>query len=148
MCHPGSAVAEIAYELGLAPNSVSTIVTQLARFAAGLGFEDLPPEVVSKAKICVLDTFGMLILSLPFIMPVVIAAGVDKIWFGVFVVIVVEMAQITPPVGFNLFVLQGMTKREITWIAKVTIPYFLLMVLALALLWWFPQIATWLPGRM
>ncbi|MDR7149212.1 tripartite ATP-independent transporter DctM subunit [Hydrogenophaga palleronii] len=97
---------------------------------------------------CFLDGISMIVLTMGVILPTVSAAGIDLIWFGVFVVIVVEMAQITPPVGFNLFVLQGMTKREITWIAKVTIPYFFLMVLALALLWWFPQIATWLPGRM
>ncbi|MCU0957108.1 MAG: TRAP transporter large permease subunit, partial [Hydrogenophaga sp.] len=74
--------------------------------------------------------------------------GIDLIWFGIFVVIVVEMAQITPPVGFNLFVLQGMTRREITWIARVCAPYFFLMALALTLLYAFPQIALWLPSRM
>ncbi|HRW71515.1 MAG TPA: TRAP transporter large permease subunit, partial [Ottowia sp.] len=58
------------------------------------------------------------------------------------------MAQITPPVGFNLFVLQGMTGREISWIAKVTMPFFLLMCAAVLLLWLFPGIATWLPGHM
>ena len=58
------------------------------------------------------------------------------------------MAQITPPVGFNLFVLQGMTGKEITWIAKVTLPFFLLMVLMVLLLWWFPGMATWLPSKM
>jgi TRAP-type C4-dicarboxylate transport system permease large subunit len=58
------------------------------------------------------------------------------------------MAQITPPVGFNLFVLQGMTRREINWIARVCMPYFLLMVLAVTLLYWFPQIVMWLPGNM
>jgi C4-dicarboxylate transporter, DctM subunit len=60
----------------------------------------------------------------------------------------VEMAQITPPVGFNLFVLQGMTKKQIPWLAKVSLPLFLLMVLAVALLYFFPGIVTWLPGRM
>ena len=69
-------------------------------------------------------------------------------WFGIFIVLVVEMAQITPPVGFNLFVLQGMTGREITWIARVTLPFFLLMCVMVLLLWWFPQLATWLPSKM
>ena len=64
------------------------------------------------------------------ILPTVQTAGIDLIWFGIFVVLVVEMAQITPPVGFNLFVLQGMTEREIGWIARVTLPFFFLMVLA------------------
>jgi TRAP-type C4-dicarboxylate transport system permease large subunit len=63
-------------------------------------------------------------------------------------VLVVEMAQITPPVGFNLFVLQGMTRREIGWIARVTFPFFLLMVLAVALIYAFPQIVTLLPQHM
>jgi TRAP-type C4-dicarboxylate transport system permease large subunit len=63
-------------------------------------------------------------------------------------VLIVEMAQITPPVGFNLFVLQGMTKKEIGWIARVTLPFFLLMIAAVALIWFFPQIVTFLPQQM
>ncbi|MEZ5644059.1 MAG: TRAP transporter large permease subunit [Burkholderiaceae bacterium] len=97
---------------------------------------------------CFLDGISMIVLTMGVILPTVSAAGIDLIWFGIFVVIVVEMAQITPPVGFNLFVLQGMTQREITWIARVTAPYFVLMALALTLLYLFPQMALWLPGRM
>jgi TRAP-type C4-dicarboxylate transport system permease large subunit len=97
---------------------------------------------------CFLDGISMIVLTMGVILPTVSAAGIDLIWFGIFVVIVVEMAQITPPVGFNLFVLQGMTKREITYIARVCAPYFFLMALALLLLWWFPGIATWLPSQM
>ena len=97
---------------------------------------------------CFLDGISMIVLTMGVILPTVTAAGIDLLWFGVFVVIVVEMAQITPPVGFNLFVLQSMTERQITWIARVCLPYFLLMGLALALLWWFPGLATWLPSRM
>ncbi len=97
---------------------------------------------------CFLDGISMIVLTMGVILPTVTAAGIDLIWFGIFVVIVVEMAQITPPVGFNLFVLQGMTRREVTYIARVTLPYFFLMALALALLWWFPALATWLPSRM
>jgi C4-dicarboxylate transporter, DctM subunit len=97
---------------------------------------------------CFLDGISMIVLTMGVILPTVAAAGIDLIWFGIFVVIVVEMAQITPPVGFNLFVLQGMTRREITWIARVCAPYFFLMALALSLLYAFPQIALWLPSRM
>jgi TRAP-type C4-dicarboxylate transport system permease large subunit len=97
---------------------------------------------------CFLDGISMIVLTMGVILPTVTAAGIDLIWFGIFVVIVVEMAQITPPVGFNLFVLQGMTKREITWIARVCMPYFFIMVMAVLLLWWFPQIVSWLPSRM
>ena len=97
---------------------------------------------------CFLDGISMIVLTMGVIVPTVQAAGIDLIWFGIFIVIVVEMAQITPPVGFNLFVLQGMTRREINWIARVCMPYFFLMVLAVFLLYWFPQIVMWLPGQM
>jgi TRAP-type C4-dicarboxylate transport system permease large subunit len=82
------------------------------------------------------------------ILPTVQKAGIDLLWFGIFIVLVVEMAQITPPVGFNLFVLQGMTRREIGWIARVTLPFFFLMVVAVALIWFFPGIVTFLPRQM
>ena len=80
--------------------------------------------------------------------PTVQTAGIDLIWFGIFIVIVVEMAQITPPVGFNLFVMQGMTGRDIGWIARATAPFFMLLVVGAALLVAFPGIATWLPAQM
>jgi C4-dicarboxylate transporter DctM subunit len=97
---------------------------------------------------CFLDGISMVVLTMGVILPTVQTAGIDLLWFGIFIVIVVEMAQITPPVGFNLFVLQGMTKKEITWIARVALPFFLLMCGMVLLLWWFPQLATWLPSRM
>ncbi|MDP3228096.1 MAG: TRAP transporter large permease subunit [Acidovorax sp.] len=95
-----------------------------------------------------LDGISMVVLTMGVLMPTVQAAGIDPIWFGIFVVLVVEMAQITPPVGFNLFVLQGMTGRQLTWIAKVTLPMFLLMCAAVALIYVFPGIVTWLPQQM
>jgi TRAP-type C4-dicarboxylate transport system permease large subunit len=97
---------------------------------------------------CFLDGISMIVLTMGVLLPTVGAAGIDLIWFGIFVVIVVEMAQITPPVGFNLFVLQGMTQRDIAWIARACVPYFLLMVLAVSLLYWFPGLVTWLPSHM
>jgi tripartite ATP-independent transporter DctM subunit len=97
---------------------------------------------------CFLDGISMVVLTMGVIMPTVVKAGIDPIWFGIFIVLVVEMAQITPPVGFNLFVLQGMTGRELTWIAKVTIPMFLLMCLGVLLIYVFPGIVTWLPQQM
>jgi tripartite ATP-independent transporter DctM subunit len=97
---------------------------------------------------CFLDGISMVVLTMGVILPTVQKAGIDLVWFGIFVVLVVEMAQITPPVGFNLFVLQGMTRREIGWLAKVTLPFFFLMVLAVALIWLFPGIVTALPSRM
>jgi TRAP-type C4-dicarboxylate transport system permease large subunit len=97
---------------------------------------------------CFLDGISMVVLTMGVLMPTIQAAGIDLIWFGIFVVLVVEMAQITPPVGFNLFVLQGMTKRDIGWIARVTFPFFLLMIAAVGLIYIFPGIVTALPRQM
>jgi TRAP-type C4-dicarboxylate transport system permease large subunit len=97
---------------------------------------------------CFLDGISMVVLTMGVIMPTVQKAGIDPLWFGIFIVIVVEMAQVTPPVGFNLFVLQGMTRREIGFIAKTAFPFFLLMVLMVVLLYLFPQIITFLPNQM
>ena len=97
---------------------------------------------------CFLDGISMVVLTMGVILPTVQAAGIDLLWFGIFVVLVVEMAQITPPVGFNLFVLQGMTQREITWIARVTLPFFFLMLAAVWLVYTFPQLVHWLPAQM
>ena len=97
---------------------------------------------------CFLDGISMVVLTMGVILPTVQAAGIDLIWFGIFIVLVVEMAQITPPVGFNLFVLQGMTGRDLLWIARVTLPMFFLMVGAVVLIYLFPAIVTWLPRQM
>jgi len=88
------------------------------------------------------------VLTVSIFLPMVTAAGIDPIWFGVFLVLVVEMSQITPPVGFNLFVIQTITGRDIFAIARYAIPFFLLLVLATAILSVFPQIALWLPSTM
>ncbi len=97
---------------------------------------------------CFLDGISMVVLTMGVIMPTVQKAGIDPLWFGIFVVLVVEMAQITPPVGFNLFVLQGMTQRDIGWIARATLPFFFLMVAAVGLIYWVPEIVTALPAHM
>lgn len=124
-------LAEYVGSLGLSP---AMLLIALGLFYIVLG--------------CFLDGISMIVLTMGVILPTVSAAKIDLIWFGIFIVLVVEMAQITPPVGFNLFVLQGMTKRDITWIAKVCMPYFFIMVTAVILLWWFPQLVTWMPNRM
>ena len=97
---------------------------------------------------CFLDGISIVVLTMAVLMPTIQAAGIDPLWFGIFVVVVVEMAQVTPPVGFNLFVLQGLTGRDMTVIARYALPYFLLMVLAVVLLYTFPGLVTWLPGHM
>jgi len=124
----------------------------LAEWIGGLGLEQwqllLALMLFFILLGCFLDGISMVVLTMGVVMPTVIAAGIDPIWFGIFVVLVVEMAQITPPVGFNLFVLQGMTGRDIGWIAKVTLPFFFLMVGAVGLIWLFPGIVTFLPQQM
>jgi C4-dicarboxylate transporter, DctM subunit len=97
---------------------------------------------------CFLDGISMVVLTMAVLLPTVQKAGFDLIWFGIFVVLVVELAQITPPVGFNLFVLQGLTRRDITWIAAKAMPLFWLMLAFVLLLWFVPGIATWMPSHM
>ncbi len=124
-------LAEWISSLGL---SQAQLVVALAVFYIVLG--------------CFLDGISMVVLTMGVLMPTVNAAGIDPIWFGIFVVLVVEMAQITPPVGFNLFVLQGMTGKQLPWIARVAAPMFLLMCAAVTLIYVFPGIVTWLPQQM
>ncbi|HEX4779512.1 MAG TPA: TRAP transporter large permease subunit [Usitatibacter sp.] len=97
---------------------------------------------------CFLDGISMVVLTMGVILPTIVKAHIDLVWFGIFIVLVVEMAQVTPPVGFNLFVLQGMTQRDITWIARVAFPLFLLMAAAVGLLYFFPGLVSWLPDHM
>ncbi|MDP4908814.1 MAG: TRAP transporter large permease subunit [Burkholderiaceae bacterium] len=97
---------------------------------------------------CFLDGISMVVLTMGVLLPTVQAAGIDLIWFGIFIVFVVEMAQLTPPVGFNLFVLAGMTKRDLPYIARVSSPLFFLMVFAVLVLYFVPELATLLPQYM
>jgi tripartite ATP-independent transporter DctM subunit len=123
-----AAVAEFVKSLGL---SSFMLIVALIVFYLILG--------------CFLDGFSMIVMTLPIVMPIVKGAGFDPIWFGVFLVLVVEMAQITPPVGFNLFVIQGLTEDGLGYIARVTLPYLLIMILFTMLIAVFPDIALWLP---
>ncbi len=95
-----------------------------------------------------LDGISSVVLTMAVVEPMIREAGIDIIWFGIFIVVVVEMAQITPPIGFNLFVLQGMTRHEMTFIAKAAIPMFLIMVVMVFVLIAFPELATWLPDNI
>ncbi|MEQ8335661.1 TRAP transporter large permease subunit [Nisaea sp.] len=97
---------------------------------------------------CFLDGISSVVLTMAVVEPMIRQAGIDLLWFGIFIVVVVEMAQITPPIGFNLFVLQGMTRHEMGFIARCAIPMFMIMVLMVFVLIWFPEIATWLPDNM
>ena len=124
-------LAEWIATLGLSPFG---LIVALALFYIVLG--------------CFLDGISMIVLTMGVILPTVEKAGIDLLWFGIFVVLVVEMAQITPPVGFNLFVLQGMTGKQITWIARHTLPMFVLMCVAVLAIWFFPSLVTLLPQHM
>ena len=95
-----------------------------------------------------LDGISAVVLTMAIIEPMIRQAGFDMIWFGIFLVIVVEMAQITPPVGFNLFVLQGMANKDMGFIAQSAFPLFLLMLFAVFVIIVFPEIALWLPNQM
>jgi C4-dicarboxylate transporter, DctM subunit len=97
---------------------------------------------------CFLDGISTVVLTMAVVEPMIRQAGIDLLWFGIYLVIVVEMAQITPPIGFNLFVLQGMTGRDIGYIARAALPMFFIMCLAVALVIAFPGVVTFLPSHL
>ena len=95
-----------------------------------------------------LDGISMIVLTTSIVIPMVTAAGFDLIWFGIFIVLLVEIAELTPPLGFNLFVLQTMSGRDSNYVAWASLPFFALMVVAIGLITVFPGIATWLPDMV
>jgi len=95
-----------------------------------------------------LDGISMIVLTTSIVLPMIEKAGFDLIWFGIFIVLLVEIAEVTPPVGFNMFVLQTMSGRDSTYVARASIPFFFMLVLALAVITVFPEIATWLPDQV
>ena len=97
---------------------------------------------------CFLDGISSVVLTIAVVEPMIRQAGIDIVWFGIFIVVVVEMAQITPPIGFNLFVMQGMTGHEMNFIARAAFPMFLIMVAMVFVLIAFPDLATWLPDNI
>ena len=97
---------------------------------------------------CFLDGISVVVLTIAIVEPMIRQVGIDIIWFGIFIVVVVEMAQITPPIGFNLFVLQGMTGHPMSYIARAAFPMFLIMMAMVFILITFPELATWLPENM
>lgn len=124
----------------------------LAEWIGSLGMSQLQLIIALMAFFivlgCFLDGISIVVLTMGVLLPTIEKAGIDPVWFGIFVVLVVEMAQVTPPVGFNLFVLQGMTGKEITYLAKHALPMFLLMMGAVLLIYFVPGIVTWLPAQM
>jgi len=126
-----SALAQFIHSLGLSPLG---LIVALTVFFVIMG--------------CFLDGISVVVLTTSVVLPMVVQAGIDLLWFGIYLVLVVEMSQITPPVGFNLFVLQGLTGKNILQIARYAFPFFLLLLVAVVLVTAFPQIATWLPQLM
>jgi tripartite ATP-independent transporter DctM subunit len=126
-----SSLAEYIESLGLSPIMLIAVLTL---FFIVMG--------------CFLDGISVVVLTTSVVLPMVVAAGIDLLWFGIFLVIVVEMSQITPPVGFNLFVIQGLTGRNIMKIARYAFPFFCLLIVAVVLITAFPEIVTFLPTTM
>lgn len=124
-------LAEWVRSLGLSPYMLLTV---LSIFYVVLG--------------CFLEGISMLVLTSAVVLPMVTAAGIDLLWYGIYMVMLIEIAQITPPVGFNLFVLQSLTGRSIWRITQAATPFFLLLLVALVLITLFPQIVMVLPQLM
>ncbi|MBI3371332.1 MAG: TRAP transporter large permease subunit [Betaproteobacteria bacterium] len=124
----------------------------LAEWITGMGLT--PAQLIAVLTLlfivlgCFLDGISMVVLTAAVILPSVRAAGIDLLWFGIFIVLVVEMAQVTPPVGFNLYVLQALTGRNMFYVARASLPFFFLMVVAVALIWIYPEVVTYLPSKM
>jgi TRAP-type C4-dicarboxylate transport system permease large subunit len=97
---------------------------------------------------CLMDSGSMIVITLPFAAPIVKLAGFDPVWFGIYLVIMSELGQITPPVGFNLFVLQNVAQKPIGYITRATVPFMLLLLLSALIITFFPGIPLWLPGQM
>ena len=142
--------------MGAAFLSLAMGFTGLPRALAGwIDVMDLSPVVLIIALTLFYIVLGMfldgissVVLTMAIVEPMIRQAGIDVIWFGVFIVVVVEMAQVTPPIGFNLFVLQGMTKHEISYIARTAIPMVGLMIVMVVILVIWPELATWLPDNL
>jgi len=126
-----NALAEWIASLGLSPIQ---LIMCLTVFFIALG--------------CFLDGISVIVLTTSVVLPMVTQAGIDAIWFGIFLVLVVEMSQITPPVGFNLFVIQSLTGKNIIYVAKAALPFFFMIAVAIVLITAYPAIALYLPTLM
>ena len=147
---------------------VSFILAGAAFLSTAMGFTGIPRELsawvgtlnLDKFELllaltvlfiilgCFLDGISIVVLTAAVIMPIVLQAGIDPIWFGIFIVVLIEMSQITPPVGINLFILQSITGKNLWDVSVAAFPFFLLLIVATILLIFFPKIATWLPDTI
>jgi len=125
------AISEFIAELGLSPYMLILVI--------GLMYIVLGT---------ILDGISIVVMTLPIVLPIVMMAGFDPLWFGIFLVLMVELSQITPPVGFSLFVIQSISGESISYILKATFPFFMLTILVVFLVTFFPELVTYLPDRM
>ncbi|WP_417607482.1 TRAP transporter large permease [Primorskyibacter flagellatus] len=143
---------------------VCTILVAAAVLSTAIGYAHIPQELVAiiqKMALhpyalllllavfymllgCFLDGISIIVMTLPITLPLIVQAGFDPIWYGVFLVLMVELATMTPPVGFNLFIIQALTRQPIGRVARAALPFFLLMVLGVVLISVFPAIVLWL----
>jgi tripartite ATP-independent transporter DctM subunit len=141
----GAAFLTIAMGFTGIPRALAEMIAEMNLSAAWLLFALTLFFIVMG---CFLDGISVVVLTTSVVLPMVEQAGIDLLWFGIYLVMVVEMAQITPPVGFNLFVLQGLTGKNILRIALYAMPFFFLLMSAVLLISVFPEIVTWLPNNM
>jgi tripartite ATP-independent transporter DctM subunit len=147
---------------------VSFILAGAAFLSTAMGFTGIPRELsawigtlnLDKFELllaltvlfiilgCFLDGISIVVLTSAVIMPIILQAGIDPIWFGIFLVVLIEMSQITPPVGINLFILQSITGKNLWDVSVAAFPFFILLIVATILLILFPEIATWLPNTI
>jgi tripartite ATP-independent transporter DctM subunit len=123
-----------------------------AALAAGVAEAGLGPYAIIAILTVVylilgtaLDGVSMIVLTTSVVVPIVQQAGFDLVWFGIFIILLVEIAEISPPLGFNLFVMQTMTGKEQTEVAYASLPFFAMLVVTVVLITLFPGIVTWLP---
>ncbi|WP_424686156.1 MAG: TRAP transporter large permease [Halarcobacter ebronensis] len=128
------------------------IARAMSEFIAGLGLSPMMLILLIGVMYIILgmilEAISIVVMTLPIVLPIIILAGFDPLWFGIFLVFMVEMAQITPPVGFSLFVIQGISNEKIQTILKATFPFFILMIVTVVLITVFPEIVFFLPDQM
>lgn len=141
----GAAVLSAALDYAQIPRAAAQLVAEMQLGPAALL---LALTILYLILGCFLEGASMIVLTAAVVLPMVKAVGIDTVWFGIFVVIMVELAQITPPVGFNLFILQAMTGRDIGVVTRASMPFFFVMLLSVALFAAFPQLVLFLPEQM
>ena len=128
------------------------IARAMSEFITGLGLSPLMLILLIGIMYIVLgmilEAVSIVVMTLPIVLPIVVLAGFDPLWFGVFLVFMVEMAQITPPVGFSLFVIQSISDEKIETILKATLPFFIMMIITVMAITFFPEIVHYLPNQM